>query len=131
LRFFVVDAYRVAERAGLGLRINTVMQTCFFALTKILPGEEAIAHIKDAIRKTYGKRGEVVLERNFEAVDGAIAALHEVEVPTEPAGDLRRRPPVSPGVPDFVERVTALMMAGKGDLLPVSALPVDGTFPTG
>ncbi|RUL85633.1 pyruvate:ferredoxin (flavodoxin) oxidoreductase [Tautonia sociabilis] len=131
LKFFVVDAYRVASEAGLGPRINTVMQTCFFALAGILPKEEAIAHIKDAIRKTYGRRGDVVLERNFAAVDAALAALHEVAVPAEVTGSRHRLPTVSGNVPDFVARVTALMMAGKGDLLPVSALPVDGTFPTG
>ncbi|QDV35388.1 pyruvate:ferredoxin (flavodoxin) oxidoreductase [Tautonia plasticadhaerens] len=130
IRFYVVDAFRVAADAGLGPRINTVMQTCFFALADILPKDEAIARIKDAIRKTYGKRGEVVLERNDAAVDGALAALHEVAVPAEVSSGRRRRPAVSGAVPEFVEKVTGLMMAGKGDLLPVSALPVDGTFPT-
>lgn len=130
LRFYVVDAFRVAAEAGLGQRINTVMQTCFFALANILPRDEAIARIKDAIAKTYGKRGDVILERNDAAVDGSLAALHEVEIPAK-AGDGRRRlPAVSGELPSFVERVTALMMAGKGDLLPVSALPIDGTFPT-
>ena len=130
LRFFVVDGYRVAEDAGLGRRINTVLQTCFFALADILPVDEAVAAIKDAIVATYGKRGETVLERNFAAVDGALAALHEVKVPAEPTGDLHRLPPVPVEAPDFVQRVTATMIAGQGDLLPVSAFPVDGTFPT-
>jgi pyruvate-ferredoxin/flavodoxin oxidoreductase len=131
LRFFVVDGGRVAEAAGLGRRINTVLQTCSFALSNILPRDEAIAHIKDAIRKTYGKRGgEAVLKQNFAAVDGALAALHEVAVPGQADGALRQLPPVPEIAPDFVRRVTALMIAGKGDLLPVSALPVDGTFPT-
>jgi pyruvate-ferredoxin/flavodoxin oxidoreductase len=130
LRFFVVDGYRVAMDAGLGTRINTVLQTCFFGLTEILPLDEAIAAIKEAIVKTYGKRGEAVLTRNFAAVDAALGALHEVKVPAEAAGE-RHRPPVVPDVaPDFVQRVTARMLAGDGDLLPVSALPVDGTFPT-
>ena len=130
LRFFVVDGYAVAKEAGLGSRINTVLQTCFFALIEILPIEEAVTAIKDAIVKTYGKRGETVLTRNFAAVDGAIAALHEVRVP--PAADTdHRRPPIVPAeAPDFVQKVTATMLAGHGDLLPVSALPVDGTFPT-
>jgi pyruvate-ferredoxin/flavodoxin oxidoreductase len=130
LRFFVVDGYRVATEAGLGSRVNTVLQTCFFALADILPVDEAVAAIKDAIVSTYGKRGETVLSRNFAAVDGAIAALHEVEVPSAASGDLHVLPPVPAVSPDFVRRVTATMIAGNGDLLPVSALPVDGTFPT-
>ena len=130
LRFYVVDGYAVAKEAGLGARINTVMQTCFFALADILPQQEAIEAIKDAIVKTYGKRGESVLTRNFAAVDGAIAALHEVAVPREVGEGTTMRPSVPPEAPDFVQRVTAAMIAGKGDLLPVSALPVDGTFPT-
>ncbi len=131
LRFFVVDGDRVAQEAGLGLRINTVLQTCFFALADILPRDQAITEIKQAIEETYGKRGEAVLRRNFAAVDGALAALHEVSVPSAAAGDRHRRPPVPDDAPDFVKRITALMLAGKGDLLPVSALPIDGTFPTG
>ena len=131
LRFFVVDGYRVARQAGLGARINTVLQTCFFALSGVLPRDEAIAAIKDAIRESYGKRGEVVLERNFAAVDAALDALHEVPVPERATGARHRLPPVPPEAPDFVQRVLAKMIAGEGDLLPVSALPVDGTFPTG
>jgi pyruvate-ferredoxin/flavodoxin oxidoreductase len=130
LPLYVVDAYAVAKEAGLGTRINTVMQTCFFALAEVLPHEEAIGAIKQAIVKSYGKRGEAVLTRNFAAVDGALAALHEVEVPAEVGEGLSMRPPVPPQAPGFVQRVTAAMIAGKGDLLPVSALPVDGTFPT-
>jgi pyruvate-ferredoxin/flavodoxin oxidoreductase len=130
LRFFVVDGYRVAKEAGLGTRINTVLQTCFFALTEILPLEEAIASIKDAIVKSYGKRGEAVLTRNFAAVDAALAALHEVTVPREPSTTRLRPAAVPPEAPEFVQRVTAIMMEGNGDLLPVSAMPVDGTFPT-
>jgi pyruvate-ferredoxin/flavodoxin oxidoreductase len=130
LRFFVVDGYAVAQQAGLGTRINTVLQTCFFALTDILPRDAAIAAIKDAIVATYGKRGETVLSRNFEAVDGALDALHEVAVPIEPSARHERPPVVPDDAPDFVQRVTAAMLAGRGDLLPVSALPVDGTFPT-
>ncbi len=107
LRFFVVDGYRVATEAGLGSRVNTVLQTCFFALADILPVDEAIAAIKDAIVSTYGKRGETVLSRNFAAVDGAIAALHEVDVPSAASGDLHVLPPVPAESPDFVRRVTA------------------------
>jgi pyruvate-ferredoxin/flavodoxin oxidoreductase len=131
LKFYVVDGYRVASEAGLEGRFNTVMQTCFFALSGILPKEQAIDEIKDAIKKTYGKRGSAILEKNFAAVDRALEALQRVDVP-ERVTSRRHRPPIVAGpVPDFVERVTAVMMAGKGDLLPVSALPVDGTFPTG
>jgi pyruvate-ferredoxin/flavodoxin oxidoreductase len=129
LTFFAVDALRVASEAGLGGRINTVMQTCFFALSGVLPRDEAIAKIKEAIRKTYGKRGEVVLERNFAAVDGSLAALHEVAVPVQVNGVKSWSPPIPEDASDFVKRVTRMMIEGKGDLLPVSALPVDGTFP--
>jgi pyruvate-ferredoxin/flavodoxin oxidoreductase len=131
LRFFVVDALAVAKQAGLAGRINTVTQACFFAISGILPREEAIAKIKDAIRKTYGRRGETVLNRNFAAVDASLAALREVKVPARADSKLARRPTVPRAAPDFVQRVTAMMLEGKGDLLPVSALPVDGTFPTG
>jgi pyruvate-ferredoxin/flavodoxin oxidoreductase len=131
LRFFVVDGDAVAAEAGLGRRINTVLQTCFFALARILPVDRAVTEIKEAIAKTYAKFGDVVLERNYAAVDGALAGLAEVEVPGVADADLRMRKVVPDQVPEFVERVTAMMLAGKGDLLPVSALPVDGTFPTG
>jgi pyruvate-ferredoxin/flavodoxin oxidoreductase len=131
LRLYVVDALRVAREAGLGGRINTVMQTCFFALAGILPRDAAIDHIKKAITKTYGRRGEAVLERNFAAVDGAIAALEEVGVPALVDGPPPWTPPVSDAEPDFVRRITRTMIEGRGDLLPVSAFPVDGAFPTG
>ena len=130
LDFYVVDGYSVATDAGLGGRINTVLQTCFFGLANVVPVEEAVEAIKASIRKSYGKRGETVLQRNFAAVDSSLAALHKVTVPEAASSDLRRRPPVPEHVPDFVERVTARIIAGDGDLLPVSALPVDGTFPT-
>ena len=130
LKFFVVDGYEVAKEAGMGTRINTVLQTCFFALTQILPIDEAVQAIKDAIVKTYGKRGETVLTRNFAAVDAALTATHEVAVPAGPATGAPRPPAVSPEAPDFVQKVTSLMLEGKGDLLPVSAMPIDGTFPT-
>jgi pyruvate-ferredoxin/flavodoxin oxidoreductase len=130
LRFFVVDALSVAKQAGLAGRINTVTQACFFAISGVLPREEAIGEIKAAIRKTYGKRGETVLARNFAAVDASLAAMAEVKVPGRADSPLTRRPIVPRAAPDFVQRVTAMMLDGKGDLLPVSALPVDGTFPT-
>ena len=131
LKFYVVDAYRLAGELGLGQRINTVMQTCFFALADILPRDEAIGHIKTAIEKTYGKRGEAVVRKNCEAVDSSVAALHQVEVPGAATSETHRTPPVPDNSPDFVKRVTGMMLAGLGDLLPVSALPVDGTFMTG
>ncbi|MBI3648141.1 MAG: pyruvate:ferredoxin (flavodoxin) oxidoreductase [Actinobacteria bacterium] len=131
LRFFVVDADRVAREAGLGSRVNTVLQTCFFALADVLPVDEAVQAIKDAIVATYGKRGETILTRNFAAVDAALDSLHEVRVPAAVTGDVHRLPPVPDLAPDFVRRVTAAMIEGRGDLLPVSALPIDGTFPTG
>ncbi len=131
LRFFVVDATGVARDAGLGKRVNTVLQTCFFALADVLPREQAIAAIKDAIRATYGKRGEAVLERNFAAVDRALEGLHEVEVPALATATVHVQEPVPAGAPDFVRDVTGPMIAGRGDELPISRLPVDGTFPTG
>jgi pyruvate-ferredoxin/flavodoxin oxidoreductase len=131
LRVYVVDALTVAKEAGLAGRVNTVTQACFFGISGILPREEAIGKIKDSIRKTYGKRGETVLNRNFAAVDQSLAALREVKVPGRADSSLRRRPVVPASAPDFVQRITAMMIEGQGDLLPVSALPVDGTFPTG
>jgi pyruvate-ferredoxin/flavodoxin oxidoreductase len=131
LRFHVIDAYKVAEKAGLGRRINTIMQVCFFALSGVMPPADAIARIKDAIKKSYGRKGEEIVRRNFAAVDEALAHLRAVAVPdrvTAASG----LPLVVPEIaPDFVKRVTALMLSNKGDMLPVSALPVDGTWPTG
>ena len=131
LKFYVVDAFRVARDAEMGVRINTVMQTCFFKLAKMIPPEEAIAHIKDAIKKTYGKKGgETTIKRNFAAVDGALASLHEVKVPDRVTATHHRLPPVPANAPAFVKEVLAEMIANRGDDLPVSAMPVDGTFPT-
>lgn len=131
LRFYVIDAYRIAREHGLGPRINTILQTCFFALTPILPIERAIAEIKDAIVKTYGKRGEAIVEKNFAAVDAALQHLHEVKVPGRITSTFDRRPPVPAEAPEFVQRLTARLIAGEGDLLPVSAFPPDGTWPSG
>jgi len=131
LRFFVIDADRVALEVGLGGRINTIMQTCFFALSGVLPREEAIARIKEFIRKSYEKKGDEVVRRNWSAVDAALDHLHEVEVPGKATSN-RSRPPIVPDdAPDFVRGVTAMLLSGKGDLLPVSAFPVDGTWATG
>jgi pyruvate-ferredoxin/flavodoxin oxidoreductase len=131
LRFFVIDAYSVADKTGMGVRINTIMQTCFFAISGVLPRDEAIAQIKKAIEKTYGKRGEAVVKKNFEAVDQTLANLFEVEVPGRVTSTIDIPPVVPPEAPEFVQKVTARIIAGEGDLLPVSAMPVDGTFPSG
>jgi pyruvate-ferredoxin/flavodoxin oxidoreductase len=130
LKFYVIDAYEVAQKTGMGGRINTIMQTCFFAISGVLPRQQAIAAIKEAIKKTYGKRGEAVVQRNYEAVDEAIAHLHEVEVPSEATSTLKRRLPVPSEAPQFVRDVLGTMIAREGDNLPVSVLPVDGTYPT-
>jgi pyruvate-ferredoxin/flavodoxin oxidoreductase len=130
LQLWAVDADAIAREAGLGRRINTVLQTCFFHLTDIMPTNEATAAIKAQIRKSYGNRGQVVVLRNEEAVDRAVEGLSRVE--SRAVGSGRRiSSPIPDVAPDFVKRVTSMIMAGKGDLLPVSALPVDGTFPTG
>jgi pyruvate-ferredoxin/flavodoxin oxidoreductase len=131
LDLWVVDADRVARQAGMGLRINTVMQPCFFALSGVVPKDAAVAAIKRWVERTFAKRGDAVVQRNFAAIDAALESLHRVAVPATVTATRRRRPPVPPEAPDFVQRVTARMLAGEGDLLPVSALPVDGTFPVG
>ena len=128
---YVIDATAVARAAGLPGRTNTVLQTCFFAISGVLPREQAIASIKASIAKTYGRRGPEVVARNNAAVDQAVAALHQVAVP-DAATASRGLPALVPAdAPEFVRSVTAEMMAGRGDRLPVSALPVDGTYPSG
>ena len=131
LKFYVIDGYAVAEKAGMGRRINTVMQTCFFAISGVLPRDEAIEKIKKAVEKTYAKKGEELVRRNFAAIDQSLEHLHEVKVPAEVASTHPFAGYVPDDAPDFVKRVTAAMMAGHGDMLPVSAFPPDGTFPTG
>ena len=131
LRFYTVDAYEVARKTGMGSRINTIMQVAFFALSGVLPREEAIQKIREAIRKTYGKRGEAVVQQNFAAVDMALDHIHEVQVPGKITGKPRKKEVVPADAPEFVKTVTAEMIAGRGDLLPVSKMPADGTFPTG
>ncbi len=132
LKFYVVDAYGVAKETGMGVRINTVMQTCFFALAKVIPIEDAVKEIKDQIVKAYGKKGgSSIIEKNFAAVDRALASLHQVQVPSQVTSQLHRVPAVPPDSPDFVRDVLGMMIAYRGDDLPVSALPPDGTFPTG
>jgi pyruvate-ferredoxin/flavodoxin oxidoreductase len=130
LRVYVIDAQKIAAETGLGPRVNTILQTCFFALTDILDRADAVERIKAAVATSYGKRGRSVVEQNVAAIDAALGAMQEVPVPTEPSGDRHRLPAVPEEAPEFVRRVTAMMIAGEGDLLPVSALPVDGTFPT-
>ena len=130
LKFYVIDAYQVAKENGMGVRINTIMQVGFFALSGVLPREEAIAKIKETIKKTYGKRGEAVVKMNFAAVDASIAHLHQVKVPAKVTSTLRMPPPVPAEAPEFVRNVLGKMVAGYGDDLPVSAFPADGTYPT-
>jgi pyruvate-ferredoxin/flavodoxin oxidoreductase len=131
LKFYVIDAYEVARKTGMGVRINTIMQTCFFAISGVLPKDEAISQIKKSIKKTYGRKGDAVVQQNFEAVDTTLAHLFEVQVPAQVTSTLRRPPTVAAEAPAFVHRVTAPMIAGKGDQVPVSAFPVDGTWPVG
>lgn len=130
LKFFVIDAVKLAKETGLGARINTIMQTCFFALTNILPKDKAIECLKHAIEESYGRKGSKVLEMNYKAIDHALSALQEVKIPSRPAGKLKMPPPVPEYAPEFVKNVTATIMQLKGDTLPVSAIPADGTWPT-
>jgi len=131
IEFYVIDGYTVAREAGMGTRINTIMQTCFFAISGVLPREEAIEQIKKAIYKTYGKRGEAVVAKNYAAVDAALAHLHKVELPTSATSEFDLIPSISGKAPDFVSSVLEKIASGHGDLLPVSAIPAGGAFPTG
>jgi pyruvate-ferredoxin/flavodoxin oxidoreductase len=131
LQFYTIDAYEVAHATGMGGRINTIMQTCFFAISGVLPRDEAIAEIKKSIYKTYGKRGDAVVQANYKAVDQTLANLHKVEIPAAATSAFSRRPAVPVGAPDFVRDVLGKILINEGDELPVSAMPVDGTFPTG
>ena len=131
LRLFAIDANTVARNTGMGRRINTIMQTAFFAISGVLPRDSAITAIKKAIKKTYEKRGDEVVRRNYDAVDQTLANLHEITVPAAATSNIRQASFAQPAMPEFTRRVQAVMMAGKGDLLPVSAFPVDGTWPTG
>jgi pyruvate-ferredoxin/flavodoxin oxidoreductase len=131
LKLYVIDAATVARTTGMGTRTNTIMQTCFFAISGVLPRDEAIDRIKYSIRKTYGIKGEEVVRKNFEAVDHTVANLYQVKIPGKVTSNIEMKAVVPPQAPEFVQKVTAMMMAGKGDQLPVSALPVDGTYPSG
>ncbi|KAB2641916.1 MAG: pyruvate:ferredoxin (flavodoxin) oxidoreductase [Verrucomicrobia bacterium] len=131
LEFYAIDASTVARNCGMAGRINTIMQTCYFAISGVLEKDEAIAAIKYAIKKTYGKRGDAVVQRNYDAVDRTLENLVRIDYPQTATSSVVQAALVPASAPDFVQRVTALMLAGKGDLLPVSAFPVDGTWPTG
>ena len=131
IEFYVIDGYKVAREAGMGTRINTIMQTCFFAISGVLPRDEAIAQIKKSIQKTYGKRGEAVVQKNFAAVDHALAHLEKVDLPAATTSQFDLIPAISPKAPKFVHDVLGQMAAGNGDLIPVSAIPAGGAFPTG
>ncbi|MDR1513898.1 MAG: pyruvate:ferredoxin (flavodoxin) oxidoreductase, partial [Propionibacteriaceae bacterium] len=131
IKVHVVDALEVARQVGLGRRTNTVLQTCFFAISGVLPRDAAISAVKDAITKTYGKKSAEIVAKNHTAVDHALAHLHEVPVPAAPVGNRGFIEPVPGGAPEFVQEVTAKMLVDQGDELPVSKLPADGTYPSG
>jgi pyruvate-ferredoxin/flavodoxin oxidoreductase len=131
MKLYTIDAYSVARETGMGVRINTIMQTCFFAISGVLPREEAIAAIKRAIKKTYGGKGEEVVQKNYRAVDKTLANLYEVRIPASATSTITRPPIVPIEAPEFVQKFTAPIYGGLGDTLPVSAMPADGTFPTG
>jgi pyruvate-ferredoxin/flavodoxin oxidoreductase len=131
IEFYVIDGNKVARDAGMGTRINTIMQACFFAISGVLPREDAIAQIKKAIYKTYGKRGEAVVQKNYAAVDHALAHLEKVELPAASSSEFDLIPSISGKAPEFVRNVLGQIAAGHGDLLPVSAIPAGGAFPTG
>jgi pyruvate-ferredoxin/flavodoxin oxidoreductase len=130
-RFFIIDAYQVARETGMGSRMNTILQTCFFAISKVLPGEEAIEAIRDSIRYTYGKKGDEVVQQNLRAVDETLAHLFEVSVPDKVTSQTEMPAAFSSDAPQFERDVLGVIYAGHGDEIPVSAFPVDGTFPTG
>jgi pyruvate-ferredoxin/flavodoxin oxidoreductase len=131
LSFYVIDAYKIADETGMGRRINTIMQTCFFAISGLLEQEKAIDLIKEAVKKTYGKKGTRLLERNYAAIDAALSGLHQVQVPDSVTREMNRTPVVPERAPAFVRQVTAPIIAGKGDSVPVSLMPADGTWPLG
>ncbi len=130
LKLYVIDGYKVGEATGMGVRINTIMQTCFFAISGVLPKDKAIECIKKAIKKTYSKKGDAIVEKNYAAVDGALAHLHEVSYPKQVTSQIDMPPVVPAEAPEFVQNITSVIMSGNGDTLPVSKMPIDGTFPT-
>ncbi len=130
-KFYVIDAYQVARDTGMGSRMNTILQTCFFAISKVLPGDEAVEAIRKSIRDTYGRKGEEVVQKNLQAVDETLAHLFEVKIPQSATSTATMPAPFSVEAPKFERDVLGTIYAGRGDELPVSAFPVDGTFPTG
>ena len=130
-RFYVIDAYQVARDTGMGSRMNTILQVCFFAISKVLPADQAIEAIRESIRHTYGKKGEEIVQKNMKAVDETLAHLFEVKLPAEASSTIEMPPPFSPSATEFERDVLGMMYAGRGEELPVSVFPVDGTFPTG
>ncbi|MGA9118622.1 MAG: pyruvate:ferredoxin (flavodoxin) oxidoreductase [Bacteroidota bacterium] len=131
INFYVIDGYKVAQATGMGSRVNTIMQTCFFAISGVLPRDQAIEAIKRSIKKTYGRKGDQIVQQNYAAVDQTLANLFKVTVPAKASSQLEMPPVVSHRAPVFVQNFTAKIIAGFGDSLPVSAMPVDGTYPTG
>jgi len=130
-RFFVIDGYQVARDTGMGSRMNTILQVCFFAISQVLPGDEAIEAIRKSIRDTYGRKGEEIVQKNMKAVDETLAHLHEVSVPAQVTSTLEIPAPFPAHAPDFDRNVLGTIYENRGDSLPVSVFPVDGTFPTG
>ncbi|MFH1808422.1 MAG: pyruvate:ferredoxin (flavodoxin) oxidoreductase [Pseudomonadota bacterium] len=130
-KFYVIDGYQVAQDANMGNRVNTIMQTCFFAISGVLPKDDAIAAIKGAIKKTYGGKGDRIVQLNYDAVDKTLENLHEVKVPAKVSSSFKRPPAVPEGAPEYVDQVVRQIILGKGDDIPVSAFPKDGSFPTG
>lgn len=131
LKFYSIDGYEVANLTGMGARVNTIMQTCFFAISGILPKDEAINKIKEAIKKTYGSKGEEIVKKNYKAVDETLEHLHEIKYPESVTSSIELPPIVSEKAPDYVKNVLAKIMEGKGDDISVSGMPIDGTFPSG
>jgi pyruvate-ferredoxin/flavodoxin oxidoreductase len=131
LKFYVINASKVARDTGMGSRINAILQTCFFAISNVMPKDEAIQHIKDAIKKTYGRKGDEVLQKNYKAVDQTLENLFQVDYTGFKIGKKEIEAPISGDAPDFVQNVLAKIISGDGDDLPVSAFPVDGTYPSG
>lgn len=131
MKLFVIDAYKVARETEMGSRINTIMQTCFFALSGVMDKDEAIGKIKKAIEKTYARKGAELVQKNFAAVDQALVNLYQIDIPDSVASDVIDKPTVAVQAPEFVQSVTAEMIRGKGNLIPVSMLPIDGTYPSG
>jgi len=131
LRLYSIDAYAVADMTGMGKRINTIMQTCFFAISGVLPKQQSITAIKDAVKKSYGSKGKRIVELNYQAIDETLKCLHEIKIPAQVTSTTDLPPTVVENAPDHVKQFTAEIMAGRGDLIPVSKLPADGTFPLG